>query len=239
MNLRNRKVVICGGTSGIGLAVAHAALEQGATVIVSSSRHDKVEAAVAELGAGAAGRVADLSDAAAIKSLFAGIGEFDHLVYTAGDNLPLNELAHTDLDVTRHAFEVRVFGAIAAVKAATPHIRTGGSITLTSGIAGARPQKGWTAVASICGAMEGFTRALAVELAPLRVNIVSPGFTRSPLWSNIPEAERETIFQQVGARLPVSRVGEAGDVAQTYLYLMNNDFATGQTIVVDGGALLV
>jgi NAD(P)-dependent dehydrogenase (short-subunit alcohol dehydrogenase family) len=132
-----------------------------------------------------------------------------------------------------------VFGAIAAVKAAAPKIRQGGSIVLTGGIAGARPQKGWTLGASICGAMEGFTRALAVELAPIRVNIVSPGFVRTPLWSNVPEIEREAMYRQVGARLLVGRVGEADDIAQTYLYLMNNGFATGQTIVIDGGGILV
>jgi len=134
---------------------------------------------------------------------------------------------------------LRVFGAIAAVKAATPTIRHGGSITLTSGIASARPQKGWSIATSICGAMEAFMRALAVELAPIRVNIVSPGFVRTPLWSNIPESEREAMYRQAGGQLLVGRVGEANDIAQTYLYLMNNAFATGQVIVIDGGGVLV
>ncbi|SMC29996.1 NAD(P)-dependent dehydrogenase, short-chain alcohol dehydrogenase family [Andreprevotia lacus DSM 23236] len=239
MNLQNKKVVILGGTSGIGLAVAHAALAQGATVIISSSNQGKVAAAVAELGPRAQGRVADLTDAAAVDALFAGIGAIDHLVYTAGDSLQLGELGHTDLSAVRNAFEVRVFGAIAAVKAAAPYLQNGGSITLTSGVASARPQQGWTAGASICGAMEGFMRALAVELAPIRVNIVSPGFTRTPLWSNIPDQEREAMYSHVGARLPVGRVGEADDVAQTYLYLMNNAFATGQVSVIDGGGVLI
>jgi NAD(P)-dependent dehydrogenase (short-subunit alcohol dehydrogenase family) len=122
---------------------------------------------------------------------------------------------------------------------APTRIRQGGSIVLTSGIASARPQKGWTVGASICGAMEGFTRALAVELAPIRVNIVSPGLVRTPLWSNVPESDREAMYRQVGARLPAGRAGEADDIAQTYVYLMNNAFATGQTIVIDGGGVLV
>lgn len=239
MNLQNRKVVILGGTSGIGLAAAHAAVEQGARVVVSSSRHDKVEAAVASLGPRAEGRVADLSDTGSVDALFAGIGDIDHLLYTAGDALPLGGLQEMDPGAIRKAFEVRVFGAIAAVRAAVPYMRADGSITLTSGVASARPQKGWTTAASICGAMEGFMRALAVELAPIRVNIVSPGFTRTPLWSNVPESERETIFRQVGLRLPLGRVGEPGDIAQAYLYLMNNTFATGQVLVIDGGGVLV
>nr|WP_244174028.1 SDR family oxidoreductase [Paraburkholderia ginsengiterrae] len=228
-----------GGTSGIGFAIARAAVEQGAMVVVASSREDKVKAAVAELGSRAVGHVADLNDAASVAELFTRIADFDHLAYTAGDSLQIGELANTDLHAVRKAFEVRVFGAIAAVKAAAPNIRRGGSIVLTSGVAGARPQKGWTTGASICSAMEGFTRALAVELAPIRVNIVSPGFARTALWSNIPEDEREVLYREVGTRLLVHRIGEADEIAQTYVHLMNNAFATGQTVVIDGGGVLV
>lgn len=239
MNLRNKKVVILGGTSGIGLATARAALDAGATVVVSSSSQHKVAEAVADLGMGAEGQVVDLNDAGSVSVLFAKIGTFDHLVYTAGETLQLGELAETDMSAVRKAFDVRMFGAIAAVRAAAPNIRQMGSIVLTSGIASARPLKGWTIAASICGAMEGFARALAVELAPIRVNIVSPGLVRTPLWANIPENEREAMYRQADARLPVGRVGEADDIAQAYLHLMNNAFVTGQTVVIDGGGVLV
>jgi NAD(P)-dependent dehydrogenase (short-subunit alcohol dehydrogenase family) len=239
MNLQNKKVVILGGTSGIGLATARAALAQGATVVVSSSREEKVAAAVAALGPGADGQVADLNDAESVSRLFAGIGSFDHLVYTAGESLQLGGLASTEIDVVRKAFDLRVFGAIAAIKAAAPNILPGGSIVLTSGTAGTRPHKGYTVIASICSAMEGLTRALAIELAPLRVNIVSPGLVRTPLWSNVPESDREAMYLHAGSMLPAGRAGESDDIAQTYVYLMNNAFATGQTIVIDGGGVLV
>ncbi|KPC53843.1 SDR family oxidoreductase [Amantichitinum ursilacus] len=239
MSLQDKNVVVLGGTSGIGFAVARAALEQGATVVVVSSRADNVDAAVVALGLGGTGYVADLTDAGSVHDLFAALGAIDHLVYTAGESLLLGELANTDAQLARQAFEVRVFGAMAAVKAATPKIRHGGSIVLTSGIASARPQKGWTVASSICGAMEAFTRALAVELAPLRVNIVSPGFTRTALWSNIPPEQREALYREVGARLLVGEIGAAADVAQAYVYLMTNPFATGQTLVIDGGGVLV
>ncbi len=238
-DLQDKKVVVLGGTSGIGFATARAALAQGATVVVSSSREEKVAAAVAALGPDADGQVADLNDAGSVRRLFAGIGSFDHLVYTAGESLQLGELASTDIDAVRKAFDVQMFGAMAAVKTAAPNIRRGGSIVLTSGIAGERPLKGWTVVASICGAMEAFTRALAVELAPLRVNIVSPGLVRTPLWSSVPESDREAMYLHAGSMLPVGRTGEADDIAQTYVYLMNNAFVTGQTIVIDGGGVLV
>lgn len=238
MSLQDKKVVILGGTSGIGFATARAALAQGATVVVSSSREEKVAAAVTALGPGADGQVADLNDVESVNRLFAEIGSFDHLVYTAGESLQLGGLASMEIDVVRKAFDLRVFGAIAAIKAAAPNILPGGSIVLTSGTAGIRPHKGYMVIASICSAMEGLTRALAIELAPLRVNIVSPGLVRTPLWSNIPESDREAMHLHVGSMLPVGRTGEADDIAQTYVYLMNNAFATGQTIVIDGGGVL-
>ena len=139
----------------------------------------------------------------------------------------------------RQVFDVRVFGAIAAVKHAAPYLRSGGSVVLTGGIASLRPQKGWVALAGVCSAMEGLTRALAVELAPIRVNLVSPGLVRTPLWAALSESEREALYAASGAALPVGYVGEAEDLAQTYLYLMTNRYSTGQTVVVDGGGVLV
>ena len=110
---------------------------------------------------------------------------------------------------------------------------------LTTGIAGLRPQKGWVIAASVCGTIEALTRALAVELAPIRVNAVSPGVVRTNLWQTMSASERERLYESVGNSLPVGRVGEAHDVAQAYLFLMQEGFATGQTVVVDGGTVLV
>jgi NAD(P)-dependent dehydrogenase (short-subunit alcohol dehydrogenase family) len=110
---------------------------------------------------------------------------------------------------------------------------------LTHGIAGARPQAGWAVSAAVCGAMEAMMRALAVELAPVRVNAVSPGFVRTPLWNPIPEPEREALFREAGKKLLTKRVGEAREIAEAYCYLMENAFTTGQTLVVDGGGVLV
>jgi len=238
-NLQNQRVVLLGGTSGIGLATAKAALAAGASVVVVSSSSQRVAQALAELGSGAEGHAVELGDEDAVRRLFGALGSFDHLVYSAGESLQIGELAETDIGSIRKAFDIRVFGAIAAVKHATPHLRAGGSVVLTGGIASLRPQKGWTAGASICGAMEALTRALAVELAPLRVNLVSPGFVRTPLWAGIPEAEREAMYANRGAALPVGRVGEPEDIAQTYLYLMTNRYSTGQSIVVHGGGVSV
>jgi NAD(P)-dependent dehydrogenase (short-subunit alcohol dehydrogenase family) len=212
---------------------------EGAAVVVASSRKEKVARALAALPDGAEGHALDLSDEAQVGALFARIGALDHLVYTAGEALQLGELDATALAQARQAFELRYWGALAAVKHGSHSIRAGGSIVLTTGIASARPRTGWTVGASICGAMEALTRALAVELAPVRVNAVSPGVVRTTLWSNMSEADREAMYRQVGAAIPVGRVGEPHDIAQAYLYLMRADFSTGQVITIDGGTVLV
>jgi NAD(P)-dependent dehydrogenase (short-subunit alcohol dehydrogenase family) len=239
MELENKRVVVLGGTSGIGLAVARAVGAAGATPIVASSRLEKVKAALETLPAGAEGRAVDLLDEGAVERFFRELGPFDHLAYTAGETLQIGPLAGTALSPARKFFELRYWGAVTAAKYGAASIRAGGSITFTSGIAGARPQAGWALGASICAGMEGLTRALAVELAPVRVNIVSPGFVRTPLWNNIPAAEREGMYAAVGGKLPVGRVGEAADIADAYVFLMRQGFATGQTFVIDGGGLLV
>jgi NAD(P)-dependent dehydrogenase (short-subunit alcohol dehydrogenase family) len=239
MSLNGQRIVILGGTSGIGFATAKAAQREGASLVLASSRKERVDQAVTALARGAEGHVVDLSDEAQMEPFFARIGAFDHLVFTAGESLQLQPLHEMRFDDARRFADLRFWGAFMAAKYGSPHIRPGGSITLTNGIAGLRPQKGWTLAASICGAMEALTRALAVELAPIRVNAVCPGFVRTELWSTMGEADREAMFRSAGQALPVGRVGEAEDLAEAYLYLMREGFSTGQVIVVDGGAVLV
>ena len=235
----NKRVVILGGSSGIGLAVAEQAASRGAKLIIASSNLERIQKAVEPFGANAEGHALDLSDEQAVESLFAKLGAFDHLVFTAGDTLHLHDLADTDLKQARRAFELRYWAALAAVKYGSKNIRKGGSIVLTTGIAGQRPRKGWVLAASVCGTIEALTRALALELAPIRVNAVSPGVVRTNLWQNMAAADREQLFESVGNSLPVGRVGEPHDIAQAYLFLMQEEFSTGQIRVVDGGTVLV
>ncbi len=237
--LNGKSVVVLGGASGIGLATALAAAARVAVVTVTSRSGERVGQAVGRIGGSARGEVVDLENEDETKALCGRVGAFDHLVYTAGDELLLSPVAQLDLAAARRAFEVRVFGALGAIKHAAARIRPGGSIVLTHGIAGARPSAGWAVGAAVCGAMDALTRALAVELAPVRVNAVSPGFVRTPLWSAIPEAQREALFREAGSKLLTKRVGEAAELAEAYCYLMENAFTTGQTLVVDGGGMLV
>jgi NAD(P)-dependent dehydrogenase (short-subunit alcohol dehydrogenase family) len=237
--LQHKRVVVVGGSSGIGLAVAQQAALQGAEVVIASSNQERVQTAVESVGGEVQGHAVDVSNERAVATFFSKLGAFDHLVFTAGDSLHLHDLAATDLGQARGAFELRYWAALAAVKYGSPQIRKEGSIVLTTGIAGQRPQKGWVIAASVCGTIEALTRALAVELAPIRVNAVSPGIVRTNLWQNMSAPNRERLFESVGNSLPVGRVGEASEIAQAYLFLMQEGFSTGQTVVVDGGAVLV
>src|ERR1700741_1680340 len=237
--LSGKRIVVLGGSSGIGLAVAQQVVAGGGRAIIASSNADRGKQAVATLDGHAEGHALDLSNEGDIQNFFQKIGDFDHLVFTAGDTLQLNVLAVTDLTKARHAFELRYWAALAAGKYASPHIRKDGPIVLTTGVAGRRPHKGWTVVASICGTIEALTRALAVELAPIRVNAVSPGIVRTNLWRSMNTDAREHLYESVGNSLPVGRVGEPYDIAQAYLFLMQEGFSTGQTVVVDGGTVLV
>ncbi|WP_433203797.1 SDR family oxidoreductase [Dactylosporangium sp. CS-047395] len=232
--LTGRRVAILGGTSGIGLATAQTAASLGAEVVIVGSRRETVDKALTTLPTTATGHAADLTDEPTIGAVIDTIGTIDHLAYTAGEPLTLVPLPDLDRATAASFFALRYFGALATVRAAAPHLRDGGSVTLTTGTATDRPAPGWTLGASLCGAMDALTRALAVELAPrLRVNAVKPGVIRSPMWS-APEA----FYEQNAATVPLRRVGEVNDVARAFVYCMTQPFATGTIIPVDGGALL-
>jgi NAD(P)-dependent dehydrogenase (short-subunit alcohol dehydrogenase family) len=163
-----------------------------------------------------------------VSAFFARVEAFDHLVYTAGETLLLQNLADLSIEAAQRAFEVRYWGALRAVKYGASLIRAGGSITLTSAVASSRPLPAWTIPSSILGAIESLTRTVA------------PGAVHTALWDNMmSEADRKGLFDQLAEKMPVGRVGEASDVAQTYLYLMQQGFSTGQVIIVDGGHVLV
>jgi len=144
-------------------------------------------------------------------------------------------------EIARRFWETRFIGALSVVRAATlaGAVRDGGSIVLTGGNAAQRPAPGWALAASICGALDALTRQLALELAPVRVNLVAPGVTRSPLWAGMSPGDEQAMYEGLAAALPVGRVGETSDVALAYIYAMEQTMATGTSILVDGGAVLV
>lgn len=237
--MARERIVIVGGTSGIGLGVAKLFARRGAEVILASRRESSMDAALAELdGLDARGQLVDVTSEDSVSGFLGGVGEIDHLIYTAGAALDLMPVTEIDMDVARHYHDVRCFGILVMAKHAAARIRPGGSIVLTSGIAGARPSPGWAVASGTAGTIEAYARALAVELAPVRVNAVSPGTVRSPLWSGMPEEEREAYYEHV-AKTNLSRsISDPDEIAPSYAFLTDQPFATGTVLLVDGGRLL-
>jgi len=237
-SLKGKRVIILGGSTGIGFATAKAAADEGAKVIIVSGNQNKINNALSQLPEDAGGYAVDLSHEENIKSFFEQTGNFDHLVYTAAENLNLNNIGQTEIDAARKFFNLRYWGAYAAVKYGVPFINKGGSVNLTGGTAGTRPAAGWSIASSICGAMEGLVRALAVELAPIRVNAVVPGVIDTNLWDSMSAEDKEGLYNWAKDTLLLGRVGHAEDVALAFVYLMKQSFGTGLNLVVDGGTLL-
>jgi NAD(P)-dependent dehydrogenase (short-subunit alcohol dehydrogenase family) len=241
VSLANQKILIMGGSSGIGLATARAAAAAGAAVTIASRSQERLSAALAGLPDGCDAEAVDSNDEDAIAALFERVGELDHLVYTAGGPLdpraqgPLEGIA---LNAARDVFEARFWGAVAAVKHAAPRIRPGGSVTLTSGTTAVRPTARTTLADASAGAVETLAKGFAIALAPVRVNAVRPGTILTPRLTGIPEPQREPLFAAFTARTLVKKMGEPEEVAEAFLFLMGNGFVTGSVITVDGGLLL-
>jgi NAD(P)-dependent dehydrogenase (short-subunit alcohol dehydrogenase family) len=223
----------------MGFATAAMAAREGAAIVVASSRRESVDRAVARLPKGTEGYAIDLSNEEQVRDFFNHLGAFDHIVFTAGEALQFGELSEINVEQARHFFDLRFWGAFMAAKYGSSQIRPGGSIVLTSGVVVQRPRKGGTLGAGVCGAVEALTRALAIELAPIRVNAVCPGPVITEMWGSMAEEDRAAMSRRIGQTLPVGRVGEPDDLAQAYLYLMREGFSTGQVIIVDGGTTLV
>ncbi len=267
MSLEGKRVVVIGGASGIGFAIAELAREQGASIVVGSSKKTNVSAAVERLQAhrpldaspnergtsadlaasgesvvhgfsnDATGRAVDLRDEASVTEFFGEVGAFDHLAITAGDWGGPMFVSIQDLDLTQaqELLTVRFWGVLAAVKHCCQTIAQDGSITLTSGMIGHRPRKATPVAAAVGGAVEHLTGGLAMDLAPVRVNAVCPGYVLTDQLKRMPEA----MLQSVVAPLPVPRAATPAEAAKAYVYLMLNGYATGQILPVDGGGLLV
>ncbi|EIN04882.1 NAD(P)-binding protein [Punctularia strigosozonata HHB-11173 SS5] len=245
-NLQGKRVVVVGGSSGIGFAAAKLALVNGASVIISSSNQAKVDAATKRLsefnpgGREVEGRVCDVKGGeSAIKAFFDALPEFDHLIWTAGDPL---RIGYPDIDLaqTQDAFAVRALGPIYAGKYAPSHMpkSSKSSITLTIGSVVRKPRKGWALIAAIAGSVERFTKGLAVELAPIRVNVVSPGLVKTEMWDSTPAEQLNAIVSGAEKTLLVQHVADADEVAEAYLYLLKCGYVTGETLNVDGGGVL-
>jgi len=233
MLLKGKKVVVVGGSSGIGLATAEMAQREGADVIVASRNVTRLDAAAERLNAVAI--PADVTSDDSVIDLFRRCGPVDHVVVTAAQlrTGPFKTVAMEDVRAT---MESKFWGAWRVARAAD--IRPGGSLTLVSGFLSVRPRPNSAIVGSANGALESLTRALALELAPVRVNAVSPGVIDTPIRAAMPEEARREMLAKAAASLPVKRVGQGEDIARQIMAFMANGFATGSIVYIDGGALV-
>ncbi len=240
MTLDGTKVVVVGGSSGIGRAVVRAALERGAEVVVvgrSRARLDETRSALDPADRVAA-IAADVTREDDVVRLYDEVGAFDHLVVTAV-SAAYSPIASFDLGEARAVIESKLVAAIALAKHAHARMAERGSITFTSGIAKDRPMRRGSVVAAVNGALGALARALAMEMAPRRVNVVSPGWVDTPVWERVAGEGKAALWAETAARLPVGRIGTPADLAQAYVFLMENGFATGTTVHVDGGHAFV
>ncbi|MBE9189622.1 SDR family oxidoreductase [Gloeocapsopsis crepidinum LEGE 06123] len=236
MSLANKKVVIIGGSSGIGLATAKATLTAQAKVLIAGRSLEKLQQAQQEIGDEVEIRSLDLLQENAIKQFCTDVGVIDHLVIP-GSSVKTGLLRELDTADAQKSMASKFWGSYLLTKYA--QIADCGSIVLFSGILSRRPSPGYTVLAAINAAVEAFGRALALELAPVRVNVVSPGLVDTPVYAGMPQQQREAFLQSTADKLPVKRIGQPEDIAATVLYLLENGYTTGTVIDVDGGSLLV
>lgn len=231
-SLSGKTIIVIGGSSGIGAAVAQAALARGADVIVAGRR------LAPGSDSGLRSEPVDVTDSASLTQLFETVGRFDHLVYTSGPSVRAKPLIETDLDEARDNFDVKLWGALRAIQHALPFLHEQGSITLTSGQLGRKLATGQFIKTGINAATEALGKQLAKELAPRRVNVISPGVIDTPAYAGLGQEQRLAMFAKAGQGLPVGRVGQAEEVAAGYVLAMENGFMTGAVVDIDGGGLL-
>jgi NAD(P)-dependent dehydrogenase (short-subunit alcohol dehydrogenase family) len=231
-------VVVIGGSSGIGLATARAARDEGADPVITGRSKERLDAAAAMIDGPTRTAPLDSADEQGTRALFEGLDVVHHIFVSAGAVGPGALTA--DTEQLRPLLETRVWGSVFAAKYGAPRMTAGGSITFCSGVSSIRPRPGGSSVSSAsAAAVEALARSLALELAPIRVNVVVPGLVDTPLVSGMFGDRHESAMETVGKSLPVGRVGQPEDIADAVLFLMGNGYVTGTTLIIDGGRLLV
>ncbi len=239
MTLTNKTVVVLGGSSGIGLATAKAARAEGAEVVITGRSQSRLDAAAAEIKSEVRVIALDVADEPGMRAMFEGLPKVDHIFVSAA-TVTLGGGLAPDTEKLRPGMDTRFWGSIYAAKYSAPKMPRDGSITFCSGTSAWRPIPGSGGVgAASCGAVEALARSLAVDLAPIRVNVVAPGLIDTPLIADVLGAAAGAIMEREAKRLPVGRVGTGADIAEAVLFLMKNGFTTGITLTVDGGRTLV
>ncbi|WP_460725909.1 SDR family oxidoreductase [Nocardia heshunensis] len=236
---RTGRVVVVGGGSGMGQAIADALLAEGNEVIIVGRSEQRLADAVRELGDGKLTAIAaDVTDEEQVARLFETVGTVDHVITTAADiRGSYGPIANFDFEHGRGMIETKLIGTMLLAKHA--RLSENGSLTFISGIAAYRPAVGGAMVAAVNAALEGLARALAVELSPIRVNAVSPGWVLTDIWDAMPWDDKDERLRAMADKLPAQRLGRPEDIAAAVLSVIHNPFITGTVLHVDGGHRLV
>jgi len=232
MHFQNQKVVVAGGTSGIGLATAKRLAAGGAIVTVTGRNPEKIRAAEKE---GIRAVYVDSKDRVALDAFFSELGRVDHLVIAAGGSKGMGEFAGLSLEVLGEGFAEKFWPQLETLQAALPSMAAGGSVTLITGSASVLKKPGISGLAAINGALELMVPVLAQELKTIRVNAVSPGLVDTAWWDFIPEEQRPAVFEQWTSGIPAGRVSRPEEVADVIAFLAGNGYMTGKIIGCDGG----
>ena len=235
--MSTQRSVIAGGSSGIGFATAHRLIELGHEVTILGRNEARLAAAKSALG-NVSEVLVDATDAEAIKSVFARIGDVDNLVVALGSQKGMGPISTVDLAQVRQGIEEKVFAHFNCVQAALPHLVKTGSITFLSAVSAYAAMPGTAGIGAANAAVAALVPILAAELKPLRVNGVAPGVIDTPWWDFLPPEQKAGAFADFSSRTPVGRIGTADDVAAAVVFLIGNGFMTGHMIVCDGGARL-
>ncbi|KVL54675.1 SDR family oxidoreductase [Burkholderia territorii] len=234
-SLHGKKVLVVGGSSGIGAAAAKAFAQRGAIVTIASRDPARANADAAP-GAQVRTEALDITDTAAVDAFCARVGQFDHVAISAAKTAtgPVRALPLADAQA---AMDSKFWGAYRIARSID--IVPGGSLTFVSGYLSVRPNASSVLQGAINAALEALARGLALELAPVRVNVVSPGLIATPLWDKLAPDARDAMYAGAAQRLPARRVGQPEDVANAILYLATTPYATGSTVLIDGGGAIV
>jgi NAD(P)-dependent dehydrogenase (short-subunit alcohol dehydrogenase family) len=239
MSFDGQRVVIIGASAGIGEATAKAFAAQGAAVIITGRSKERLDQAAQRIGLPVQVAELNATDRAALDAFFAASGPIDHLVLAASPGaVGAGPIADLDESALRQAFDGKFFAHVKAIQAALPRLRAGGSVTIISAVSARVALAGTVALAAANGALEAIVRPLAVELAPIRVNAVSPGVIDTPWWDGMPDDQRRAYFDAMAAATPVRRVGRPEDVADAVAYLAGAGFVSGTVLECTGGAHL-
>lgn len=237
MNIEGKKALVLGGTSGIGLAAARQLADAGARVTAMSRDPGNLQAARDALGQQAEVRALDVLDRQAMTETFRALAPYDILVNAAtGGERAVGPFLEMDLEGFQGSFR-KLWGYVNTVRLGAGHLAEDGCIVLVSGAPARKCQPGMAAISTVGNAVEGFVRAVAPELAPRRINVVSPGVIDTPMFAVAGE-ERQRFLERATANNLIKRPGQPDEVAMAILFAIQNDFVTGTTIDVDGGALL-